>query len=414
MDFPSLLLQLVVPVATLCVLGYGIYKIKISLLENQENFFQKLYKQQNDNQERIVNLNDKVFKNNNEIFNENQNSLQKQIDEKFTQVHKRELDHISHLQTTLKDSISRQEKSLESSFEKLAKTTEYSLDKISKQVESRLSEGLEKTNQTFTDIVKRLALIDDAQKQLSELSSNVVGLQEVLTDKRARGAFGEVQLKNLVENILPKEFVQFQQQLSNGTRVDCLLTLPPPNGTISVDSKFPLENYQKLTDFDTSELERKQASSQFKLDIKKHINDIAKKYIIPGETANCAIMFLPAESVFAHIHANHPELVSFAQERKVWLTSPTTMMAVLSTANTVIKDSQTQKHIKAIQDHIRMLAKDFERFEQRMDKLNTHIEQARTDVSQAHTSAKKIASRFHKIEQAKLPSENREHSLTYE
>lgn len=414
MSDPFFSLQLLVPILILCIFCYSIYKIKTSLHQHQEDFFQKLYKQQNDNQDRIVSLNERLYQNNNQIFNENQNSLQKQIDEKFTQVHKRELDHINHLQSTLKDSITRQEKSLTESFDRLSNITTQALDKISKQVESRLSEGLDKTNQTFTDIVKRLALIDDAQKQLTELSSNVVGLQEVLTDKRARGAFGEVQLKNLIENILPSEFVEFQCQLSNNTRVDCLLKLPPPNGMIGVDSKFPLENYQKLTDFDANEIERKQAASQFKVDIKKHINDISNKYIIPGETANCAIMFIPAESIFAQIHANHPDLVSFAQERRVWITSPTTMMAVLSTANTVIKDSQTQKHIRAIQDHIRMLAKDFQRFEQRMDKLNLHIEQAKTDVSQAHTSAKKIANRFYKIEQAKLPSESREPGLTYD
>ncbi|MBT4963401.1 MAG: DNA recombination protein RmuC [Francisellaceae bacterium] len=380
------------------------HKLKLSLLERHQSLFDKLHSLHSEQQEKIATSNEKAQLNQNQLFNNSQSNLQQQIDDKFTQIHKRELDHLNHLQQTLRDSLVHQEKSLETSFDKLSKTTAQALDKISSQVETRLSEGLEKTNQTFTDIVKRLALIDDAQRQLSELSTNVIGLQEILIDKRARGAFGEVQLKNLIENILPKEFVEFQSTLSNGTRVDCLLKLPPPNGMIGIDSKFPLENYQRFNSFDVSEVEKKQALTQFKSDIKKHINDIANKYIIPGETSNCAIMFIPAESIFAQIHASHPDLVLLAQQKHVWITSPTTMMAVLTTANTVIKDSLTQKHIQVIQEHIHILAKDFTRFESRMDKLSQHIQQAQNDVSQAHTSAKKIASRFYKIEQARVPS----------
>jgi len=272
------------------------------------------------------------------------------------------------------------------------------LKEINQHVEKRLAEGFEKTTATFTDIVKRLALIDDAQKKLTELSSNVVSLQEILVDKRSRGAFGEVQLQSLISNLLPPDHYAFQHSLSNGTRVDCILFLPEPTGNVPIDSKFPLENFQKLTDFKAGETERKIAEQNFKADIKKHIMDISTKYILPGETSEGAILFIPAEAVFAEIHAHFPELVELAHRKSVWLASPTTMMAILTTAKAVLKDSATKKHINIIQQHLRGLAEDFNRFETRMDHLAKHIDQAQRDVQQVHTSAKKITSRFSQIE----------------
>lgn len=273
---------------------------------------------------------------------------------------------------------------------------------LSLQVEKRLSDGFEKTNETFTDIVKRLALIDDAQKKLTALSSNVVSLQEILVDKRSRGAFGEVQLKSLVANVLPQDNFALQHTLSSGVRADCILFLPEPTGNVVIDSKFPLENFQIMTDYDTSELERKKAQQTFKQDIKKHIADISSKYIISGETAEGAVMFIPAEAVFAEIHAHFPDLVELAQRSNVWLASPTTLMAILTTARAVLKDNATKEHIHIIQEHLRYLAEDFNRFELRMDNLAKHIDQAHKDVQQVHTSAKKITSRFTQIEKGDL------------
>lgn len=285
----------------------------------------------------------------------------------------------------------------------IQKVLHQQLKEISFQVEKRLNDGFEKTTATFTDIVKRLALIDDAQKKLTELSSNVVSLQEILIDKRSRGAFGEIQLKNLVQNMLPPEHCAFQHTLSNGMRADCLLFLPEPTGHIVIDSKFPLENFQIMTDYDTLAPERKKAQQIFRQDIKKHIMDIASKYIIPGETANGAVFFIPAEAVFAEIHAHFPDLVAFAHRTNVWLTSPTTLMAVLTTARAVLKDFATKQHIHVIQEHLRFLAKDFQRFESRMDNLAKHIDKAQQDVQQVHTSARKITSRFGQIEKGELP-----------
>ena len=205
------------------------------------------------------------------------------------------------------------------------------LNDISGQVEHRLSKGFEKTTETFTDVVKRLALIDEAQKRITELSSNVVSLQEVLTDKRSRGAFGEVQMAGLISNVMPEGSYALQHSLSNGTRVDCMMFLPDPTGHIAIDSKFPLDSFQKMMDDEASDADRVAAERQFRLDIKKHIKDISEKYIIPDETADGAIMFIPAEAVFAEIHAHQPQLVEEAQRARVWMVSPTTLMAVSET-----------------------------------------------------------------------------------
>ena len=258
--------------------------------------------------------------------------------------------------------------------------------------------ALKKTNQTFTDIVKRLALIDDAQKKITELSGNVVSLQEVLADKRSRGAFGEVQLTALIRNVLPEQHFSLQHTLSNGRIADCMLFLPKPSGDIAIDAKFPLESYKKMTDPAAAAEERKLAQRQFKQDVKKHINDIADKYIIANETADGAIMFLPAEAIFAELHAYHADIVEEAYRRRVWLTSPTTLMAVLTTARSVLKDDATRRQVHLIQEHLVKLAEDFSRFRGRFDNLAKHIDQASADVKQIHTSAHKISNRFEQIE----------------
>ncbi len=280
------------------------------------------------------------------------------------------------------------------------------LSEISGQVERRLDKGFEKTTETFTDVVKRLALIDEAQKRITELSSNVVSLQEVLTDKRSRGAFGEVQMAGLISNVMPEGSYALQHTLSNGTRVDCMMFLPEPTGHIAIDSKFPLDSFQKMMDNEASDADRVSAEKQFRLDIKKHIKDITEKYIIENETADGAIMFIPAEAVFAEIHAHQPQLVEEAQRARVWMVSPTTLMAVLTTARAVLKDSATRKQVHVIQEHLVNLAKDFDRFRKRMDNLSKHIQQANKDVDEVHTSAKKISSRFEKIEKVELKDED--------
>lgn len=337
------------------------------------------------------------------------NLLQQSILEKIGQNQMASLhalqDSLQKGRREMQESLMQSSRELSSRVEKLTEKTDEKLKEISGQVEKRLSEGFEKTNKTFSDIIKRLALIDDAQKKITELSTNVVSLKDLLNDKRSRGAFGEVQLESIIRNVLPEQNFSLQHTLSNDMRADCILFLPKPTGDIVIDSKFPLENYQKLTDTSLGEADRKAAGLQFKRDIKQHIQDIASKYIIPNETADGAIMFIPAEAVFAEIHAHHPELVEISHKAKVWITSPTTMMAILTTARAVLKDDATRKQVHIIQEHLGALAKDFGRFEKRMDGLARHIEQANDDVKSVNMSAKKITSRFSKIEQVELEDE---------
>lgn len=286
--------------------------------------------------------------------------------------------------------------------QQLSQTVDGRLNEISGKVAERLDEGFKKTNETFTSVMTRLAVIDEAQKKIEGLASNVVGLQEILGDKRSRGAFGEVQLEALVRNSLPPDAYVFQSTLKSGARADCVLVLPEPTGRVCVDSKFPLENYSRMFDDGLAPAERDAARRQFKADVRKHVDDIAAKYVVEGETSDGAVMFLPAEAVFAEIHAYHPDLVEHAQKKRVWLTSPTTLMAVLNTARAVIRDSETRRMAHVIKDELAKLAKDFARFDERMRKLASHIEQASKDVGEVRISSDKITRRFAQIERVEL------------
>ena len=302
----------------------------------------------------------------------------------------------------LNDLLARNTQDINARMEALTRTTDNRMREIAGQVDQRLSEGFEKTNATFTDIVKRLALIDEAQKKITELSAEVIGLQKILDDKRSRGAFGEVQLSNLIKNFLPKASFSLQHTLPNGRVADCVLFLPEPTGSIAIASKFPLESYRRLTESNPNESQRIMEVRQFKQDIRKHIRDIANRYIVPSVTADGAMMFIPAEAVFAEIQANHQDLVEEAHQARVWIVSPTTMWAILNTAAVILKEAARREQIDLIQMHLNKLGEDFGRFQDRMGKLATHIRQANDDMQRVQTSAQKIASQFDKIEQVEL------------
>lgn len=292
--------------------------------------------------------------------------------------------------------------SLTSHLQTLTEEIRNHLQNLTQQVHHKLSEGFEKTSSTFIDVVKRLTIIDEAQKKITELSTHVVSLKDVLMDKRARGAFGEVQLASLIANMIPSGHYKMQHTLSNKKRADCILFLPEPTGNVIIDAKFPLENYQRLMNCDHNSIEKKSLQQQFRQDLQKHIKDIAEKYIIANETTDGAIMFIPAEAIFAEIHANYPEIITLSHRSKVWLVSPSTLMAVLTTARAVLKDDATRKQVHIIQKHLQALAEDFQRFDKRMEKLSRHIDLAHQDVSEVSTSAKKITQRFQKIESVEL------------
>ncbi|NDH09409.1 MAG: DNA recombination protein RmuC [Gammaproteobacteria bacterium] len=296
--------------------------------------------------------------------------------------------------------MSQQNQSLSLHLQSMSKDTQLHLSNMTNLMQNKLNEGFEKTSSTFNDVLKRLIIIDEAQKKISELSTHVVSLQDILVDKRSRGAFGEVQLQTLIANMLPSQHYHLQYTLSNQRRADCILMLPPPTGNIVIDAKFPLENFQKLMQSPPNTAERKTYQSQFRQDIQKHIKDIAEKYILPPETAEGALMFIPAEAIFAEIHSHYPELIELSQRLNVWLVSPSTLMAVLTTAKAVLKDDATKQQVHIIQKHLHALAQDFQRFDKRMDKLSKHIDQAHQDMSDVQISAKKITQQFQKIEAA--------------
>ena len=276
------------------------------------------------------------------------------------------------------------------------------LQDIDSKVKESLEEGFKKTNDTFDRVMKQLSTIDEAQKKIDGLTTNIVSFQELLGDKKSRGAFGEVQLESLVRNALPPDAFSMQHTLSNGNRVDCVLFLPEPTGSVAIDSKFPLESYRKMLDSNLPTDEIKNAQKQFKLDIKKHIHDIASKYIIPNETSDGAVMFIPAEAVFAEIHAYHSDLVEEAMSQRVWLVSPTTLMAVLNTARAVLKDVETRKQVHIIKAELGRLGQEFERFDVRMKKLADNIRQAHEHAQDVHVTSQKISRRFSQIERVEL------------
>ncbi len=305
-------------------------------------------------------------------------------------------------QKLIQDSFRNATQHLANSIETLSKTVDGRLEQIGGKVGERLDEGFKKTNETFVSVMSRLATIDEAQKKIDSLTTNVVSLQELLGDKRSRGAFGEVQLEGLVRNIMPPQSYFMQYTLPNSCRADCVLMLPEPTGMVAVDSKFPLENYHRMFDAGLAEQDKTLAQRQFRADIRKHVDDISSKYIIPEVTSDGAVMFVPAEAVFAEIHAHHPDVVDYAMQRRVWIVSPTTLMAVLNTARAVMKDVETRKQVHIIKDELGKLGKDFGRFDERMKKLADHIRQANKDVDDVQISSRKITEQFARIERVEL------------
>jgi len=284
--------------------------------------------------------------------------------------------------------------------EALAGKLDTRLDQIALRVSERLDDGFKKTNETFVSVMQRLATIDEAQKKIETLTGSVVSLQELLGDKRSRGAFGEVQLEALVRNVLPNQAFEMQYTLSNGMRVDCALKLPAPTGLVCVDSKFPLENYKLMLDPKANEADRAIAQKAFRADVRRHVDAIASKYIIDNETSDGAVMFVPAEAVFAEMHAYHSEVVDYAIGKRVWIVSPTTLMAVLNTARAVLKDVETRKQIHVIKEALARLAVEFGRFDDRLKKLADHIRQAHEDAERIQITGGKITQQFQRIEAA--------------
>jgi DNA recombination protein RmuC len=339
-------------------------------------------------------------------FDELRASLQSKQDELRAELLTRVLERLGEQgranQELIQSTLHNVSLQVSTSVESLSRTTDARLEQITGRVNERLEEGFRKTNETFTSVMERLATIDEAQRKIDGLTSNVISLQELLGDKRSRGAFGEVQLEALVRNLLPPSAYEFQATLSNRNRADCILRLPEPTGLVAVDAKFPLENYHRMYGTGLADADRAAAERQLRADLRKHVDDICERYIVPGETSDGAVMFVPAEAVFAEIHARHAEVVDYAMQRHVWIVSPTTMMAVLNTARAVIKDVETRRQVHIIKDELAKLGKEFGRFDQRMRKLAEHIRQAHEDAEDVRVTSDKISKRFSQIERVEL------------
>ena len=302
-------------------------------------------------------------------------------------------------------------KSMNSDFNELNDKMERRLNAINDRVNERLDQNFEKTNKTFTSVLERLSKIDEAQKKIETLSSDIVSLQSILTDKKTRGIYGEVNLKHIMENVfgVNEKIYKLQCTLPNTTIADCVLYAPEPLGTIIIDSKFPLENYQMMVDKKLSPTERAMHEKQFKLDVKKHIDAISSKYIIQGVTADQAIMFLPAEAIFAEINAYHHDILDYAYRKKVWICSPTTLISTLSVIQMIIKNIERDKYTSIIHDELNKLGIEFSRYKDRWDKLAKSIQTVNKDVESVHITTEKISKKFEMINQvevAKLGDEN--------
>ena len=290
---------------------------------------------------------------------------------------------------------------LDTQYLKLQEQIEFKLDRIDQKVNNSLEEGFEKTNETFTKVIERLSKIDEAQKKIDSLSIEIVSLQDVLTDKKTRGVFGEVQLNQVLSAVFgdKNDAIYRTQYTFAGVRADAVLFAPEPLGTIIIDSKFPLENYRKMIDKKFNEYERSISSKQFVLDCKKHVDDIANKYIVQDVTSNQAMMFVPAEAVFATINAYHPEVIDYAHSRNVWLVSPTTLMSTLTIIQSILMNVEREKYASIIHQQLKYLGTEFERYALRWDKLKTHIETVNKDVNDIHITSTKISKKFKNIQE---------------
>lgn len=296
-------------------------------------------------------------------------------------------------------------KTMNDNFNGLNDRIEKKLSDINNKVNERLDDNFAKTNKTFTNILERLSKIDEAQKKIDTLSTDIVSLQSILTDKKSRGIFGEINLKHILVSIFGERndnVYRLQYTFPNGTIADSVVFAPEPLGTVAIDSKFPLEHYQKMVDRNLSKLDRELAEKEFKIDVKKHIDAISSKYIIPGITSDQAIMFLPAEALFAEINAYHSDLVEYAHRKRVWICSPTTLISTFTVIEVLLKNMERDKYASIIHEELNKLGIEFSRYRERWDKLSRSIETVNKDIENIHVTTDKISKRFDSISKVEI------------
>jgi DNA recombination protein rmuC family protein len=309
-------------------------------------------------------------------------------------------ERLGKLEVSITKDLSDLKLSLNKDFNDLSLKNERRLLEINDKVTERLDENFEKTNKTFMNVLERLSKIDEAQKKIDLLSNDIVSLQGILTDKKTRGIFGEVNLKHILVSVFGENndnIYKLQYPFENGYIADCVLFAPEPLGTIAIDSKFPLENYRMMVDKKINGIEREKYEKLFKMDVKKHIDAIHDKYIINGVTTDQAIMFLPAEAIFAEINAYHSDIIDYAYKKHVWICSPTTLISTLTVVEMIIKNIERDKYTSIIHEELNKLGIEFSRYKERWDKLSRSIETVSKDVNDIHTTTDKITKRFDSI-----------------
>ncbi len=303
---------------------------------------------------------------------------------------------------------------LNDDFTKLNEGVEKRLLLINDKVNERLDQNFEKTNKTFQNVIERLSRIDEAQKKIDNLSGDIISLQSILTDKKTRGIYGEVNLKHILVSVFGEKndnIYRLQYTFSTGVIADSVLFAPEPLGTICIDSKFPLEHYQAMVDKRLTSEMRDKYEKMFRMDMKKHIDAIADKYIIPGETSNQAILFLPAEAIFAEINAYHTDIINYAYRKHVWITSPTTLVSTLTVIEMIIKNIERDKYTRVIHEELNKLGLEFSRYKERWDKLARSIQTVNKDVENVYITTDKITKKFESINRVdvnKLDNSNEE------
>lgn len=400
LDFATLMVFVLVLVFFLAILSFALFFRQSKIIEalhvideNQKNIAKKQNEFTQKNQEsnlhfwyeKLSQMDEKQIKLSSSIHGQIEKNL-----ELFS--------NIQLSQTKLEKNI---EEILFKRLENVSDRVDKRLESINQKVEDRLKKGFENIDTTFKDIIISIAKINQAQKNIENLSTQVTSLQDVLTDKKTRGIFGEVQLNNILNSIFgdKKYMYDLQYKLSNATIVDAIIKAPEPLGVISIDAKFPMENFRKLS-------EDKSYKSAFQRDMKAHVNAISEKYIIPNETADIAVLFLPAEAIFAHINAYEEGIIEYARSKSVWIASPTTLMALLTTILAVVRDIKTRKQAKEIQRELSKLSSNFKLYKTRWEALSKHIETVQKDVKDISTTTTKISDEFDRIENVDLDTKS--------
>ena len=299
---------------------------------------------------------------------------------------------------------SQQQQNITSQLSEQSARMEQTLSNFRQQLGHSLQQQTQSTHDNLTKLSERLAVIDRANSQITELTGQVTQLHNILANKTERGAFGEVQLENLVKTVLPPNSYAFQVTLPNQKRADCILKLPNPPGDIVIDSKFPLDAWYNLQNSETKE-QQIAARRQLAISVRGHVKDIQDKYIIAGSTAESACLFLPSEAVYAELHANLPDVIDASYKARVWIVSPTTMMATLNTVRAVLRDARLREQTAIIQSEMLKLIEDVSRLDARVENLNRHFSQVQKDISEIQTSTSRISKRSYRITELEVPED---------